>query len=71
MCVLAKLLSPNYLLYYVEEKFTRKYKLMRSSDVVLGLEAKRMLDRLPSYKFTDYEVLAGKECVRRELIRVF
>ena len=26
---------------------------------------------ITSYKFTDYEVLAGKECVRRELIRVF
>lgn len=54
VCILAKVASPNYEMYHVEEKESRKYRLFRTQDVILGLEAKRMLERQPFFKFTDY-----------------
>jgi hypothetical protein len=70
VCILARVVSPNYELYYTEEKYTRKCRLYRNTEVILGVEGKRMLDRVPVLRFTDYEVLTGKECVRKELMKI-
>jgi hypothetical protein len=60
VCILARIISPNYEAYYTEEKYTRKYRLYRNTEVILGIESKRLMDRIPTFKFTDYEVIAGK-----------
>lgn len=70
VCVLARVTSPNNEMYYAEEKYTRRYKLIKSSDLILSIETKRMLDKIPSFKFTDFELLSGKECVRKELAKI-
>lgn len=43
---------------------------MKASDVIFGFEAKKIMDRLYLAKFTDFEVLGCKDCVKKELNRI-